>query len=142
MGRVPLLLVHAAACCFLAGLVWVVQVVVYPGFLEVGDTPGWARVHAAHSARMTRVVMLPWAVQGLTLAALLVTRPAPLSLLSLASISGLATVVLTATLSVPLHGRLSSYDETVVRRLVATNWCRTAAWTVAAVCSLVMVAVS
>ena len=142
MGRVSLLLVHAAACCFLAGLVWVVQVVVYPGFLDVGDTPGWTRVHAAHSVRMTRVVMFPWAVQGLTLVALLVARAAPLPLLAIASMSGLATVVLTATLSVPLHTRLSSYDETVVRRLVATNWWRTAAWTEAALCSLVMVAVS
>lgn len=137
-----LLLTHAAACCFLAGLVWVVQIVVYPGFLAVGDTAAWSRVHATHSDRMTRVILVPWAAQGSTLIALLVVRPVPLPLLLLAAACGLATVVLTATVSVPLHQRLSSYDEQVVRRLVATNWWRTAAWTVAAGCSLVMVAVS
>lgn len=137
-----LLLVHATACCLLAGLIWVVQLVVYPGFLEVGNSPRWPAYHAAHSRRMTLVVVLPWAAQGLSLAALLLTRPAPLPLLALAALCGLATVVLTAAVSVPLHTRLTTYDEQVVRRLVATNWWRTLAWSLAAATSIAMVAVS
>lgn len=137
-----LLLVHAGATCFLAGLVWVVQLVVYPGFREARRTPDWAALHAAHSRRMSGVVSVPWAVQGLSLAALLVRHEAPLPLLAVTSVLALATVVLTVTVSVPLHGRLPTYDDAVVGRLVATNWWRTAAWTGGAVCSLALVAAS
>lgn len=136
-----LLLVHAGATCFLAGLVWVVQLVVYPGFVEAASGD-WAAVHAAHSRRMSVAVAPAWAVQGLSLAALLLRHDAPVPLLVLTSVLALATVLLTVTVSVPLHVRLASYDADVVRRLVLTNWLRTAAWTGGAVCSLVLVAVS
>lgn len=136
-----LLLLHAGTTCFLAGLVWVVQLVVYPGFVQA-RTGDWAAVHEAHARRMSLVVGPPWAVQGLTLAALLVRHDAPLPLLALTAALALATVVVTLTVSVPLHSRLTSYDEGLIRRLVTTNWWRTAAWTGGAVCSLALVAVS
>ncbi|MCW2776641.1 MAG: hypothetical protein JWN17_366 [Frankiales bacterium] len=137
-----LLLAHAAATCALAGLVWVVQLVVYPAFLLVGPGPGWERYHAAHSAAITRVVLVPWAVQGVTCALLLLRRPdgVPLALALLAGALGLATVVLTAAVSVPLHTRLGDgYDDAVARRLLATNWYRVLAWTAAAGVALVAV---
>ncbi|MEM1334101.1 MAG: hypothetical protein AAGG08_11635, partial [Actinomycetota bacterium] len=49
----------------------------------------------------------------------------------------------TAFVSVPLHERLTSvYDDDAVRRLVSTNWWRTAAWTARAIvlCALFIVA--
>ncbi len=69
-----LLLVHAAATCALTGLGWVVQLVVYPAFRLVVPTPAWTAFHAAHQRRMATVVTTPWAVQGTTLAALLLRR--------------------------------------------------------------------
>lgn len=135
-----LLLVHAGATCFLAGLVWVVQLVVYPGFREAGDAAAWPALHAAHCRRMALAVSVPWAVQGLSLAGLLVRHDAPLPLLAVTSLLALATVVLTVTVSVPLHEQLPTYDDGVARRLIATNWWRTAAWTAGAVCSLALVA--
>jgi hypothetical protein len=137
-----LLWAHAAATTSLAGLVWVVQVVVYPSFRLVGPTSAWPRVHAHHTRSTAAVVMLPWAVQGLCLAALLVRRPdgVPLPLLLVTGALAATTVVVTAASSVPLHGKLSQgYDDAVARRLVTTNWLRTAAWTVGAGCSLLMV---
>ena len=135
-----LLCVHAVAVCALAGIVWTVQLVVYPAFLVVGPTAAWPAFHDAHSARMAAVVVLPWAVQGLTLAALLLARPAgvPLWLVLLASALGLVTVLVTVLESVPLHGRLQPYDEAVALRLLRTNWLRTAAWTGGAACSVLM----
>ena len=66
-----LLLAHAASTCALAGLVWVVQLVVYPGFREVGPTHAWPAAHAAHSRRISLTVGPPWMVQAVTLALLL-----------------------------------------------------------------------
>ena len=135
-----LLLAHAAATCVLAGLVWVVQLVVYPAFLTVGPTPVWPQFRRAHSRAMTLVVVAPWAVQGVTLALLLVAPPAgvPYGLVLLAAALGLVTVGVTAAVSVPLHNRLQPYDEQAARRLLRTNWWRTAAWTGSALCAAAM----
>ena len=138
-----LLWAHAAATTALAGLVWVVQVVVYPSFRAAGPTPAWPAVHAHHTRAMGAVVTLPWAVQGATLAALLLRRPVglPLPLLLLTGVLAATTVAVTAVWSVPLHGRLADgYDDALARRLIGTNWLRTAAWTAGAVCSLVLLA--
>lgn len=134
-----LLLVHAGATCALAGLVWVVQLVVYPAFLAVGPTPGWPAYHAEHSRRMALVVTAPWAVQGLSLAALLLRGDGPVWLLAALSVCALATVVVTVAVSVPIHQRLGTYDEQLARRLLRTNWWRTAAWTLGAALSLLLV---
>ena len=137
-----LLWAHAAATTGLAGLVWTVQVVVYPSFRVAGPTSAWPAVHAHHTRATAAVVMVPWAVQGLTLAALLLRRPAglPLWLLLLTGVLAATTVVVTAASSVPLHSRLAQgYDDALARRLIATNWLRTVAWTAGAACSLVLV---
>lgn len=135
-----LLVVHCVAVSALAGLVWVVQLVVYPAFLRVGPTDAWAGFHEAHSRGMAAAVVLPWAVQGVTLAWLLLDRPAgvPLWLVLVAAVLGLTTVVVTAAVSVPLHGRLSPYDERAAVRLLRTNWLRTAAWTLGALSAAAM----
>jgi hypothetical protein len=104
-----LLLVHLTATAALAGLVWVVQLVVYPSFLLVGaaDRTGaaFAAVHAAHTRAVTWAVGPPWAVQGASLAALLV-RDGLSPLRVLTGLLALATVVVTVTVQVPLHARL------------------------------------
>ena len=135
-----LLLVHLVATAALAGLVWVVQLVVYPSFLHVGGTTAWPAVHAAHTRAVALVVGPPWAVQGLTLAALLV-RDGLSPLLAVTGLLALATVLVTVAVSVPLHNRLGqAYDEASARRLVRTNWWRTAAWSGGAVCAALLVA--
>lgn len=141
-----LLWVHAGVTTALAGLIWTVQIVVYPGLRTVGaslrmvdDSEAWPRVHAAHTRTMAAVVGPPWAVQGLCVAALLVLQPSPLVLITAALAA--TTVGLTVALSVPLHTRLAQgYDDALARRLVRTNWWRTAAWSAGAVCALVLAA--
>ena len=134
-----LLLVHLTATAVLAGLVWVVQLVVYPSFLLVGAGPAWAAFHDAHARAVALVVGPPWAVQGVTVAALLV-RDGPSPLLLLTGALALATVVVTVAASVPLHTRLGqAYDDATARRLVRTNWLRTAAWTAGTACAAALV---
>ena len=135
-----LLLAHLTATAALAGLVWVVQLVVYPSFRLVSASPSWPAFHAAHTRSVALAVGPPWAVQGLTLAALLV-RDGPSALLLLTGALALATVVVTVAVSVPLHARLGeAYDDAVARRLVSTNWLRTAAWTAGTACAALLVA--
>jgi hypothetical protein len=138
---VLLLVVHLTAVAALTGLVWVVQLVVYPGFRTVGPTDAWPRFHDAHGRAIAAVVVVPWAVQGGTLGVLLLRRPAgvPLPLVLLAAALGLATVAVTVLSSVPLHSRLQPYDRARADRLLATNWLRTAAWTAGTVCAAAMV---
>ena len=135
---VLLLLAHAAATCVLTGVIWTVQLLVYPAFLRIGPTPAWADHHREHSAAITRLVALPWAVQGLTCAALLLD-PGPLPLA--AAGLGLATVVLTLGVQVPLHDRLGrGWDEPAAHRLLRTNRLRVAAWTASAAVALGLLA--
>lgn len=140
-----LLVVHTVAVAALAGLSWVVQVVVYPAFLVVGPTPAWPEHHARHSARIAAVLLLPWAVQGATLAWLLLRPPpgVPSWLMVLAAALGLGTVVHTVAVAVPLHRRLGSgFSRPVAEHLVRTNRWRTALWTAGLVCALAMALLS
>ena len=132
-----LLQVHLLATAALAGLVWTVQLASYPAFRAVGPTPGWPAYHRRHTTALSLLVPLPWALQGLALGGLLLLRPGPLVVLA----AGLAAaaVAVTAALSVPLHSRLArGYDDAVARRLIATSWLRTAAWTAGTACAAVL----
>lgn len=134
-----LLQVHAAATAALAGLVWVVQLVVYPAFRIAGPTAVWPAYHRRHTTAMALAVAVPWAVQGLCVAALLVRQPGPLVLV----VAALAAVpvAVTVLVSVPLHTRLgTAYDRAAAERLIRTNWVRTAAWTAGAVVAAVLAA--
>jgi hypothetical protein len=123
------LVVHLVAAAALAGVGWVVQVVVYPAFRLVGAGE-WARYHAGHTRAITRVVAVPWLVQGVSTAALLLApaaggRPAAVALAVLA----LVTVVATVVAAVPVHGRITAGAGTKdVADLLRANLVRTVAW--------------
>jgi hypothetical protein len=141
---VVVVLAHAASTLVLAGVIWTIQVVHYPLFALVGEE-GFVAYEAAHSSRISAVIAVPWAVQGLTTLALLVAPPAgvPRWLVWTAAVLAAVPVVVTVTLSVPAHGILGGgFDAAAHARLVATNWLRTAAWTAHGVVALVLVALA
>lgn len=122
---------NAASTFSLVGLIWFVQLVHYPLFAQVG-TACFADYHAAHTRWTTAVVFLPM-VTELTTAAALAWRP-PTERLAFWCQLGLFLVVViwisTAWLQVPRHRVLSqSFNASIHRELVLTNWLRTAAWT-------------
>lgn len=143
-----LLVVHAAAVWFLVGLVAVVQGLVYPGLAALGPSvPAsvWTEHHGRHTRAMARVVTAPWAVQGVTCAVLLFTRPPGVSFwwAAAAAVCGAATVAVTVLVSVPCHRRLASgFDAAVARRLVVTNRWRVVAWALGGVVAAVMLVVA
>lgn len=124
-------LTHLAATLFLVGLIWVVQVVHYPLFAHVGAD----QFHAywrGHTRRITWLVAPSMFAEVGTGIMLFVARPPGLSLPVLVFAFGLLLVNWLSTwlVQIPLHERLGRrFDPATLRRLVLTNWVRTAAWT-------------
>lgn len=124
------LLANLAATLFMVGLIWFVQVVHYPLLGMVG--PDRHVEVANRHTRLTGLVVGPaMAVEGVTTLALLVDRPDGVSV----GLPWVAAVLLavalgsTVALQVPLHSHLATtHDPEASRRLVATNWIRTIAW--------------
>jgi hypothetical protein len=124
----PWLVLHAAATWSLVGLIWVVQLVLYPAFGLVGREP-FRHYHAAHSRGITGIV---GPLMGLELASavalLWLGEPRGVFWWSLVPLA--FNWLSTGLVQVPLHERLGrGFDEAAHRRLVLTNWFRTAAWT-------------
>lgn len=130
-GMLLVVVAHAVSTLVLVGVIWTVQLVHYPLMALVGEDR-FVAYEAAHSPRMAAVVMVPWTVQGATTIALLAARPPGVSqwLVSIAAVAAAVPVLVTVAASVPAHVRLGAgFDADVHRRLVRTNWIRTAAWT-------------
>lgn len=114
----------------MVGLIWLVQVVHYPLFGLVGRDD-FNAYHHNHTRLIFWVVGAPMLVEGLSGVALVWYRPAAVP--ELAALAGLALLIViwasTAFLQVPQHNRLARGFETAAyRKLVATNWVRTIAW--------------
>ena len=124
------LLLQLASTFTMVGLIWFVQHVHYPLFAQVGSE-AFAAYESEHVARTGPVVGPPMLIEAVTAAALVV-RPHP-ALPETAAWLGLLLLgvvwLSTALLQVPRHGELSAgFDPTAHRRLVASNWIRTLAW--------------
>ena len=126
--------VHYAATLFMAGVIWVVQVVHYPLFARVGAA-GYAAYQAGHvrliAYVVTPVMLLELATAVAWGAAFAKRGPAGAAWVNLA---GLAVIWgSTALLQVPAHGRLAEgFDAAAHRRLLDTNWIRTIVWSLRA----------
>lgn len=136
-----LLLTHAGATSFLAGLIWTIQLVHYPLFSKVGRD-GFAVYQQAHSTRITWIVGPAMAVE-LVCALWLVAAPAdgvPRWMTWTALGLLCAVHATTIFLSVPAHRTLADgFDQSAYDRLVRTNWLRTIGWSLRAVLALAMV---
>jgi hypothetical protein len=126
------LLLHLAATLFMVGVIWFVQVVHYPLMAHVGRAESVA-YEQAHARRTGWVVAPPMLAELVTAVLLLWVRPADVPLWTAGA--GLALVVVnwgsTRAVQIPCHDRLTrGFDPAVHRRLVTTNWFRTAVWSV------------
>lgn len=128
-------LTHLAVTLVMTGVIWVVQLVHYPLFAGVG-AGGFTAYAAAHQTRITWIVG-PLMLAELGTAVALVAGLAPAEVPPWMTWTGLALVGVvwasTAFLQVPAHAALGAgFDAEVHARLVASNWIRTAAWTLRA----------
>ncbi|MFM9959036.1 MAG: hypothetical protein ACKVZJ_13300 [Phycisphaerales bacterium] len=139
MAQTPM--VHAAATWFMVGLIWFVQVVHYP-LMGAVQPHAFSAYATSHQRRTTWVVGPVMLLEGSS-ALLLVWSPHGEFAGTLMRWMGLALLVLiwtsTFAVQVPLHARLASaFDRAVWRRLVATNWVRTIAWTARGIIALLL----
>ena len=113
-------------------LIWLVQIVIYPG-LERIPSAGFKNYHRWYVTRISIVVLpLMLSEETITIGWLILNDSS-----LYAEISALMVVIIwlsTFTLQVPIHQRLQAgKDESRIRRLVNSNWIRTIAWSIKAV---------
>jgi hypothetical protein len=124
-------LAHAGATLYLVGVIWIVQILHYPLLADVG-AGSYVKYHNRHTSRITPVVAPAMILELLTAIYFVLVSFAPINVRYFWC--GLALVLIiwisTFFVQVPLHEKLGlSFDAQVQRRLVRTNWIRTAAWT-------------
>ncbi len=126
-----ILLANVASTLFLVGLIWMVQIVHYPLFDDVGDT-NYTRYQKRHQNNITYIV---GPVMLIEIATAILLAFYPIDGLSRSVIYlGIGLVVLiwlsTAFIQVPCHEKLvKGFDPEAYKRLVQSNWIRTVAWT-------------
>jgi hypothetical protein len=132
--------INLGSTLYLLGLIWCIQVVHYPLMNRV-DSDRFCEFHRQHGLRITLVVVAPMLVELASAAVLAVWVPKGVD--SVLPAIGLVLVVViwisTFAIQVPLHRRLAcGFDTIAHRRLVNSNWLRTAAWSLRAVVVLVI----
>ena len=134
LGRMEYLFaIHFGVTWALVGLIWVIQIVHYPLFGEVGKE-AFKIYHQRHS---TLITWLVGPMMLLELASAVVLSAGPFrsvwmrgSLVLLLFVWGCTWLV-----QVPLHQKLAEgFDWQMHRRLVTTNWWRTIGWTLRGIC--------
>lgn len=121
------LLLHLAATLFMTGVIWFVQVVHYPLFSLIGNET-FPVYESKHAIRTTLIVFPAMMLELLSAALLLLNQRDDWRLWAGAFL--LAVIwISTLFVQVPKHNELSAgFNATVHALLVATNWIRTAAW--------------
>ena len=116
----------------MAGVIWVTQIGVYPSFMNPGGEDFGAN-HNKYRMKIALIATLPMVVEASSSVLLLVYKPLFLREWEVWTGAGLVGIIWASTffLQVPLHEKLSNgFDGVAARRLVLTNWVRTAAWTI------------
>lgn len=117
------------ACCFMTGLIWVIQLVHYPSF-SYAARESFTAFHEFHATRITWIVGPVMTLELITAVALCLSgASSPFWWLNLGGV--LAIWASTAFLSVPYHNQLAAgFNPEAANALVTTNWPRTVLWTV------------
>lgn len=114
------------------GMIWFLQLNHYPLYRLVGEEAFRAYM-AGHNARLLVPVILPGGLAVLLSFLLAWVRPpgVPAWSVWLVIASGAAILLSTALIQGPAHAALArdGYSAALIQRVVATNWIRTAGWT-------------
>ena len=133
-------LTHAAITCFIAGLIWTIQIVHYPLFAwvppraftgqDTTNQPNNQGYEREHMRRITLIVGPAMLLELITAIALTILIPAELRPIAIAALVALFIIwISTATTQGPLHMKIAeTADRTLIRKLVNTNWLRTTLW--------------
>ncbi|MCS7006759.1 MAG: hypothetical protein RMM28_01705 [Thermoleophilia bacterium] len=133
-----LLVAQVVSTLMLVGLVWFVQIVHYPLFSAV-PRAAFAAYERAHAKRTTWLVAPLMSVEAACALSLLVAEPGALTGVGMLLV--VAIWLSTWLVQVPCHRLLEQgWDEAAHRRLLRTNWFRTALWSVRGVIAIALLA--
>ena len=124
-----LIIAQLLLALFMTGVIWTVQLVIYPQFRDVGET-AFRDYHQEYMKRISWIVV-PLMLAEMAFAILLALwaddTMRPMAVTALALVLGAWGS--TAFLQVPLHKKLGRcYTVGAHRSLVWSNWLRTAFW--------------
>jgi hypothetical protein len=137
---------HLVASWFMVGLIWTIHTVHYPLFRQVGPD-SYVAFQAEHVDRIGRLLVVPWALEGLTAAILLFGAAAARdrTLLPPTVVGAVAMVLvlgISGFWSAPAHAELAGgFDPAVHDRLMRADLVRTIAWTIRGGCAAWIVAI-
>ena len=130
---------HLLCTHAMIGLIWFVQVVHYPMFDNVGEKE-FTNYQIRHM-RLTTYVVSPFMIGEFITLFWLFSIPEYYSNQLFLVSSGLFVLIWisTAALQVPCHNRLlQSFEPSVHRKLVSSNWIRTIAWSLRGILLIMM----
>jgi uncharacterized membrane protein len=121
---------HFAASWFMTGLIWLIQIVHYPLFNQIGKDQ-FIKFHTAHTQLITYIVMPVMLIElisyGLFFFDYQTFNKFDLSILGVSLVGIWLT---TMFLSIPAHNQLAlGFNQEAYESLVKTNWIRTIFWT-------------
>ena len=131
--------IHLLCTHAMIGLIWFVQVVHYPMFDSVGEKQ-FTDYQIRHM-RLTTYIVSPFMIGEFITLFWLFSIPQFFSNQLFLVSSGLFVViwVSTAALQVPCHHRLlKSFEPSIHRKLVNSNWIRTIAWSLRGILLIIM----
>jgi len=130
-------IIHLFFTCYMTGLIWFVQLVHYPLLGKIGEE-AFLEYERHHQSWTFWVVGLQMVIEfGTGIWLLLIQSYNPLQWVNV----GLLLIIWSSTFFIqsPLHTKLGrEFQVEWQRKLVATNWVRTVAWTVRSVILLSM----
>ena len=128
-----LLLANLVICCLLTGIIWIIQLVHYPLFLNVGKD-AFKAYETKHQQKITPLVA-PLMLTELTCSVVwLFFYQELLAVAIFQFIVVLGIWISTFFIQVPLHSQLKDgYNVSIIKKLIQTNWIRTILWTVRSV---------
>jgi hypothetical protein len=137
------LVANLAGTALMMGFIWTIQVLTYP-MMSAIPLEGFVAFELMHRNRVTAVLAVLAPLEIVAAAGVAAFVDEVPSWLSIGSGALLVAIwVSTLVYYAPLHMRLSTgFDPVVHRRLVRTNWVRTAAWTARGAAAIVMIAVA
>lgn len=132
MNAKLLLFANLLVTFYLIGLVWLIQVVQYPGFAKVG-TKNFLEYHQAHVSSIFWVVAIPMVIELILSLGLLIARPPQVDMILNVFLFAMVLLVWGVTFftAIPLHNQLETngLNLEIIRKLTNINWIRTIAWT-------------
>lgn len=134
------LIAQAIGSIGMFGVLWTMQLVHYP-LMRYIPADAFVDYESHHTRAITNVVGPLMAVEGICVLALFFARPdfIPLWLVLAGCFFESVVIGTTAFVSAPLHGRLEhGLDQSLLDRLIRTNWIRTIGWTARAAVAVAM----